>query len=348
MEDIQINPSDPRAVRVILRCPGLIYLGTLLQQLHLQPVAVLEFPTAMMDYVAARGSVLATRIEGWGSIGNLSPTPPQCQQVAAEAPPRLRVHRPCNSNPRTPAQPPKQHPNPNPNPNAPPRGNPRAPPNHPPRKGRGSRGSPPARSRPATPERTPPRGPPPTPRCSRSPSPAPRPRSPPTPNPLARLPRELRPPPPTPTQVKGQAKGKRGGCKYKAGEQVYVVFRDNGEWGIEQGKEELAAGGPPGVGETWISFPKDPELFAISRASVWKTKTQAKKFLAKMMAAEEEDKEDDADADEENDGDGGNDGDGDGGDEGDGPGAGLGATGANRDGGVGEEVKGVEGERMEV
>ena len=60
------------------------------------------------------------------------------------------------------------------------------------------------------------------------------------------------------------------------------------------------------------------------------------------MAAEEEDKEDDADADEENDGDGGNDGDGDGGDEGDGPGAGLGATGANRDGGVGEEVEGVE------
>ena len=96
-----------------------------------------------------------------------------------------------------------------------------------------------------------------------------------------------------------------------------------------------------GVGETWISFPKDPELFAIPRASVWKTKTQAKKFLAKMMAAEEEDKEDDADADEE--GDESNDGDGDGGDEGDGPGAGLRATGANRDGGVREEVEGVEG-----
>ena len=79
---------------------------------------------------------------------------------------------------------------------------------------------------------------------------------------------------------------------------------------------------------------------------VRKTKTQAKKFLAKMMAVEEEDKEDDADADEE--GDESNDGDGDGGDEGDGPGAGLGATGADRDGGVGEEVEGVEGERMEV
>ena len=129
---------------------------------------------------------------------------------------------------------------------------------------------------------------------------------------------------------------------------MYVVFRDNGEWGIEQGTEAFAAGAPPGVGETWISFPKDPELFAIPRASVWKTKTQAKKFLAKMMAAGEEDKEDDADADEENDGDESNDGDGDGGDEGDGPGAGLGATGANRDGGVGEEVEGVEGERMEV
>ena len=95
---------------------------------------------------------------------------------------------------------------------------------------------------------------------------------------------------------------------------MYVVFRDNGEWGIEQGKEALAAGGPAGVGETWIFFPKDPELFAIPRASVCKTKTQAKKFLAKMMAAEEEDKEDDPDADEENDGDRSNDGDGDGGD----------------------------------
>ena len=86
MEDIQVNPSDPRAVRVILRWPGSdprpIYLGTLLQQLHLQPVAVLEFLTAMMDCVAARGSVLATRIEGWGSIGDMSPAPPHCQKVS--------------------------------------------------------------------------------------------------------------------------------------------------------------------------------------------------------------------------------------------------------------------------
>ena len=105
--DIQINPSDPRAVRVILHWPRSdprpIYLGPLLQQLHLQPVAVLAFLTAMMDYVEARGSVLATRIEGWGSIGDLSPAPPHCQQVAAEPPPRPRVHRPCNPNPRTPA-----------------------------------------------------------------------------------------------------------------------------------------------------------------------------------------------------------------------------------------------------
>ena len=342
-----MNPSDPRAVRVILRWPGSdprpIYLATLLQQLHLQPFAVLEFLTAMMDYVAACGSILATHIQGWGSIGDQSPAPPHCQQVGAEAPPRLREHRPCNANPRTPAQSPKQQPNQNLDPNAPPSGNPRAPPEQPPKKGRGSRGSPPARSRPATPQWTPPRGPPPTPRCSRSPSPGPRPRSP--PNPLARLPREPRPPPqPLPkSKAKPKARG-GGGCKYKAGEQVYVVFRGNGEWGVKQGKEALAACAPLGVGETWISFPKDPELFAIPRASVWKTKTQAKKSLAKMMAAEEEDKEDDADADEENDGDESNDGDGDGGDEGDGPGAGLDATGANRDGGV----EGVEGERMDV
>ena len=157
--------------------------------------------------------------------------------------------------------------------------------------------------------------------------------------PPRKAPKRAAPPRPKaqPPQPQPKAKPKAregGGCKYKAGEQVYVVFRDNGQWGIEQGKEALAAGAPPGVGETWIAFPKDPELFAIPRASVWKTKTQAKKFLAKMMAAKEEDKEDDED--------------GDGGDEGDGPGAGLGATGANRDGGVGEQVEGVEGERMEV
>ena len=37
-----------------------------------------------------------------------------------------RVHRPCNPNPRTPAQPPKQHPNPNPNPNAHPKRQPKS------------------------------------------------------------------------------------------------------------------------------------------------------------------------------------------------------------------------------
>ena len=125
-------------------------------------------------------------------------------------------------------------------------------------------------------------------------------------------------------------------------------FWTMGSGGSSRAKRPLPRVAPPGVGETWISFPKDPELFAIPRASVWKTKTHAKTFLAKMMAAEEDDKEEDADADEENDGDEGNDGDGDGGDEGDGTGAGLGATGANRGGGVGEEVEGVEGERMEL
>ena len=353
MEDIQVNPSDPRAVRVILRWPGSdprpIYLGTLLQQLHLQPVAVLEFLTAMMDYVAARGSVLATRIEGWGSIGDMSLAPPHCQQVAAEAP------APPVCAPPVQPQPPNPHPAPQNStqtqtqtPTPPQAGTQERPQTSPPKKEeapggvlqrgvvqrllnglllgvhhrllgvRGAGAPPPGQGAHQTPSQG---------------------------SQESRAPPTQGPAPPTPTQ--GQAKGKRGGgCKYKAGEQVYVVFRDNGQWGIEQGKEALAAGGPPGVGETWIAFPKDPELFAIPRASVWKTKTQAKKFLAKMMAAEEEDKEDDADADEE--GDESNDWDGDGGDEGDGPGAGLGATGANRDGGVGEEVEGVVGERMEV
>ena len=140
-------------------------------------------------------------------------------------PPRPHVHRPCNPNPRTSAQPPKQHPNPKPNPNAPPSGNLRAPPNHPPKKGRGSRGSPPARSRPATPQRTPPRGPPPTPRRSRSPNPAPRPRSP--PNPLARLPREPRPP--NPSQRPSQRQD-GGGMQIQSG--GASVCRFSGQWGV--------------------------------------------------------------------------------------------------------------------
>ena len=91
------------------------------------------------------------------------------------------------------------------------------------------------------------------------------------------------------------------------------VCHFSGQWGVgdRAGQRGPCRGWPPrGWGDVH-SFPKDPELFAIPRASVWKTKTQAKKFLAKMMAAEEEDKEDDADADDENDGDEGNDGDGD-------------------------------------
>ena len=120
MEDIQVNPSDPRDVRVILRWPGSdplpIYLGTLLQQLHLRPVAVLKFLTAMMDYVAARGSVLATRIEGWGSIGDMSPAPPHCQQVAAEAPAPPACAPPVQPQPPNPHPAPQTAPKPKPKP----------------------------------------------------------------------------------------------------------------------------------------------------------------------------------------------------------------------------------------
>ena len=242
MEDIEINPSDPRAVRVILRWPGRdprpIYLGTLLQQLHLHPVAVLEFLTAMTDYVAGGGSVLETRIEGWGSIGDLSPAPPHCQQVAVEAPPPARVWTArATPTPEPPPPAPQTTPKPKPKPQRPPKRQPKSAPNPPPKKKEeapggvlqrgvvqrllnglllgvhhrllGFRGVPtPPPGQGAHPPQTPSQGS-----------------------------QESRASPPTPTQVEGQAKGKReGGCKYKAGEQVYVVFRDNGEWGIEQGK----------------------------------------------------------------------------------------------------------------
>ena len=274
-----MNPSDPRAVRVILRWlgsdPRPIYLGTLLQQLHLQPVAVLEFLTAMMDYVAARGSILATRIEGWGSIGDMSPAPPHCQQVAAEAPAPPACAPPVQPQPPNPHPAPQTAPKPEPKPQRPPKREPKSAPKPTLKKGRGSWGSPPRRSRPGTPQRTPPRGPPPTPRRSRSPNPAPRPRSPPTP--LARLPREPRPPNPRPSppnpNPRPSQRQEGGVVQIQSGGASLCRVRDNGQWGIEQGKEALAAGGPPGVGETWIAFPKDPELFAIPRASVWKTKT---------------------------------------------------------------------------
>ena len=109
---------------MILRWPGSnprpIYLGMLLQQLHLQPVAVLEFRTAMMDYVAARGSVLATRIEGWGSIGDMSPAPPHCQQVAAEAPAPPTCAPPVQPQPPNPHPAPHPAPKPKPKPKRPP------------------------------------------------------------------------------------------------------------------------------------------------------------------------------------------------------------------------------------
>ena len=271
MEDIHINPSDPRAVRVILRWPGSdprpIYLGTLLQRLHVQPVAVLQFLTAMMDYVAARGSILATRIEGWGSIGDLSPAPPHCQQVAAEPPPPpppacAPLVQPQPPNPR-PA--PQTAPKPKPKPQRPPKREPKSAPKPPPPKKKRLLGE--SSSEESSSDSSTDSSSGSTTDSSVFEEPQPRPPAKEPTKPPRKAPKRAAPPPPTPTQVKGQAKGKRGrGCKYKAREQVYVVFRDNGEWGIEQGKQALAAGGPPGVGETWISLPKYPKLFAIPRA----------------------------------------------------------------------------------
>ena len=71
---------------------------------------------------------------------------------------------------------------------------------------------------------------------------------PPPSHPRTDMPRDTPPPPKPKPKTKARGAG-GGGCKYKAGENVYVVSCDKGVWGIEHGKEALAAGGPPPKGK---------------------------------------------------------------------------------------------------
>ena len=103
--------------------------------------------------------------------------------------------------------------------------------------------------------------------------------------PLSQLKAPLPPPPhppipngglakgyPPPAQAKAEARqGGRGGCKYKARGNIYVVFCNKRVWGMENGMEALAAGGPPHKRETWGRFPGDEELFGVPKAAVWQT-----------------------------------------------------------------------------
>ena len=84
---------------------------------------------------------------------------------------------------------------------------------------------------------------------------------------MAEMPRDT-PPRPSPSRSPRQG-GQGQGCKYKAGKNVYVVFCNNGVWGIEHGKEALAVGGPLPKGETLVRFPGDEELFGVPKAAVW-------------------------------------------------------------------------------
>ena len=63
-----MNASDPRAVRLIMCWPGChpgpVYVTSLLQQLHLQPLLTLEVLTALAYHVAGRSSVLEEQVEG--------------------------------------------------------------------------------------------------------------------------------------------------------------------------------------------------------------------------------------------------------------------------------------------
>ena len=88
---MQINPGDPRAVRLIMRWPGCdpwpVYVTTVLQHLHVEPIAPLEVVTALADNLAGRSSVMEMQVQGWGSIDNLSPAPAHGKQLASAPPP---------------------------------------------------------------------------------------------------------------------------------------------------------------------------------------------------------------------------------------------------------------------
>ena len=115
------------------RSPAHLF-GYVASAVALEPVAVLEFLTATMDYLAARGSVLATRIEGWGSIGNMSPAPPHCQQVAAEAPAPPACAPPVQPQPPNLHPAPQTAPKPKPKPQRPPKREPKSAPKPAPQK----------------------------------------------------------------------------------------------------------------------------------------------------------------------------------------------------------------------
>ena len=248
------------------RPPG---VTALLQLLHLQPIAALEVLTALADHLAGLSSILETEVEGGGRIDNRSPAPAHRQQLVSPHPPARHPF------PKTCPQP-KTNPNhkgrtnnsPQNNTNANPK--PKAPSEPPPPKeeeasrrvllgallgllllllllpylhalhlfcalARARQEDPLALQREDNPPRPPEKAPKPSPKPPlhhRTPA-----------SPIADMPRI---PPPAQAQAEAQGKGDGGGgCKYKAGENNYVGFCDKGVWGIEHGKEALAAGGPP-------------------------------------------------------------------------------------------------------
>ena len=88
---MQINPSNPLAMPLIMRWPGRapqpVYVTSLLQHLHLPPISALEVVTALADNLAGRSSVLEMQVEGWDSIDDLPPAPAHRQQLVNPPPP---------------------------------------------------------------------------------------------------------------------------------------------------------------------------------------------------------------------------------------------------------------------
>ena len=208
-----------------------------------------------MDYVAARGIVLATRIEGGGSIGDLSPAPPHCQQVAAEPPPPPPA-RVCTARAIPTPEPPPSPPNSTQTPTPPQAGTQERPQTGPPKKEEAPGGVLQrgvvqrllnglllgVHHRLLGVRRAP--APPPGQGAHQTPSQGP----------------QRAPPPPTPTQVKGQGKGKSGGggANTKRGTKFMSFFGTMGSGGSSRAKRPLPRVAPLGLGRRGSPSPKTP------------------------------------------------------------------------------------------
>ena len=68
----------------------------------------------------------------------------------------------------------------------------------------------------------------------------------------------------------------------QGGGKRFCRFLRQGCVGIENGKEALAAGGPPpSGGEIWVRFPEHEKLDVVLKPAMWQCQRQTKKYFEK-------------------------------------------------------------------